>query len=290
MKTTVFKLFCLLAAFVPLAANSQTNIKAAFDAIMKCPKAEVTDYHFLKKDKETNLKSGQDDVYRFVLPADRMDLIKNVLTAFDKDMASAYVVKQGENTGDKIKVQLYSEDSTLGDVSVLSVDDPGTSYIYELFAPSKAEDPDGNHRYAYAFNYKEKDGKIVGKMVINYALTSEYRELSRQAAQRQRDLEWTISLSKAQREESPENESKQSWFEQMMACVGGLDESSLNSKNRIALATKAYKLVKDVNKYPDVTVQDRTVLRQIFRTLKDKPGPQDPILKELLQQCENGLN
>lgn len=283
MKTVVFRLLSLLAVLAPAAAASQTNIKSAFDAIIKCPKAEITESHVLNKDRNTNLKSGQDDIYYFILPADRMDLVKKVLSAFDNDLASAYVVKKGKNTGKQSNIQLYSGESSTGFNAVISIDDPGCEYIYELFAPSKSEDPDGIHRYAYGFNYKEEDGKIIGKMVINYATTSEYR----QQAQRESQMILLADMNKANRGSS-DVETQQTWFDMVMACVSGIEEA--NQKTRIALATKAYRLVRDVKSYPEATPQDKKTMAKIFRMMLNKPiCAADPILVELLQQCESTL-
>ena len=286
MKTRVFRLIFLLSVIAPMTSVSQTNIKAAFDAIIKCPEAEITESHFLKNDKETNMKSGQDDIYLFDLPADRMNLIKNVLEAFEKDKASAYVVKKGKNRGGKINEQLYSEQSTANVIYVQSVDDSGTDYIYELFVPSKSEDPDGTHRYAYAFNYKEKDGKIEGKIIINYATTDEYRDRRNAEIQRARDLEWRINLNKAS-EQSAEVDTKQSWLDQVMACLNGLEDA--NKKTRIALATKTYQLVNNVKDYPKVTSKEKDTILKIIRLLRKDPIYSDPILNELLLECEQGL-
>ena len=74
-----------------------------------------------------------------------------------------------------------------------------------------------------------------------------------------------------------------------MACVNGL-EDNIDPKKRIALATKAYKLVSDTKNYPDISSQDKTTLRRIFGVLKDRPKLQDPVLKELINQCEAALN
>lgn len=283
MKTTVLRLLCLLALLVPMTATSQSNIKSAFDAIIKCPNAEITESHVLNKDRNTNLKSGQDDIYSFVIPSDRFDLIKNVLSAFDNDMASAYVVRKGKNTGSEIKILLYSGESVAGASGGISIDDPGCDYIYELFAPSKSEDPDGNHRYAYGFNYKEEDGKIIGKMVINYATTSEYR----QQVQRESQIILLADMNKANKESS-DLETQQTWFDMVMACVNGMEHA--NHKTRIALATKAYGLVRDVKSYPEVTPQDKKTMAKIFKVMLNNPVcAADPILVELVQQCVAGL-
>lgn len=279
MKKMEFKLLCLLAILAPMTAVSQTNIKSAFDAIIKCPQAEISDTHSLTRDRETNLKSGQDDIYKFILPSGKSGLVKNVLAAFDKDKDLAYEVKTGKNNGKESKMVLYS-----GDSDGLTIDDPGCDYIYELFVPSKSEDPDGSHRYAYGFNYKEEDGKIIGKIIINYATTAEYRKKTKRESQ----LKWLADMDELNRKSSDATV-QQSWFEQVMACVNGL-EDNIDPKKRIALATKAYKLVSDTKNYPDISSQDKTTLRRIFGVLKDRPKLQDPVLKELINQCEAALN
>lgn len=282
MKTTVLKIMCLFAFFTPKTALSQTNINTAFDAIIKFPKAEITEKHVFNKDRETNLKIGQDDIYKFVIPADKFDLIKNVLMAFDKDMASAYVVKKGKNTSNESQVQLYSGESSSDVISVISIDDPGTNYIYELFAPSKSEDPDGNYRYAYGFNYKEDNGRIIGKIVINYATTSEYRLQVQQEAEREKNIKWLADMGEIRSMQS-ESATQQSWFERVMACVGGMAEAS--PKTRIALATKVFSLVKEINQYPEVTTSDKDAIREILKAMVSDSRYSESVLNKLLNQC-----
>ncbi len=277
MKRIAIRLICLLAAIAPMAASAQSNIKSAFDAIINCKEAEISDYHYSGKDPKTNLKSGQDDVYNFVIPANKKKLINNVLEAFAKDEKMAYVVKKGKNTGDKNLILLHSEEVSGG----IPIDEPGYIYVYELFAPSKAEDPKGIHRYSYGFNYKEEDGVIKGKIVINYATTAEYRQQS----DRQRQLDWMTELDKANKKLQNE-ETEQSWFEQEMACINGLKYA--NDKTRIALATKAYKLIGDMEDY-DVPEQDKNTIKKMFEITLANQSFSDPILRELLKQCLEGI-
>lgn len=277
MKRIAIRLICLLAAIAPIAASAQSNIKAAFDAIINCKDAEISDYHFSEKDPKTKLKSGQDDVYNFVIPANKKKLISNVLDAFEKDENTAYVVKKGKNTGDKNLILLHSEETTGG----IPIDESGFNYVYELFAPSKAEDPKGIHRHAYGFNYKEENGVIKGKIVINYATTAEYRQQS----DRQRQLNWITELDKANKK-SQNEDTEQSWFEQEMACINGLKDA--NTKTRIALATKAYKLIGNMEDY-DVSTQDKNTIKKMFEIILSNPNYSDPILYELLKQCQEGI-
>lgn len=277
MKKTAIRLICLLAVISPTIAAAQSNIKSAFDAIINCKDAEVSEHHYSEKDPKTKLKSGQDDVYKFVLPASKKNLVKNVLDAFVKDENEAYVVKRGTNNGKDSQVSLFSGEGA----GSIVIDEPGTEYIYELFAPSKSEDPKGIHRYAYGFNYKEEDGVIKGKIVINYATTSEYR----QQAERQLQLAWLTDMDKANKNDKDDDE-QQSWFEQIMACINGL--KSANEKTRIALATKAYKLVGNMADY-DVSTQDKNTIKKMFEITLSNPAYSDPILYELLKQCQAGV-
>ena len=279
MKTTVFRLICFMGLFIPVAANSQTNIKSAFEAIINCPAAEITEKHSLDKDRKTNLKSGQDDIYYFVLPGDKMNLVKNVMAAFDKDKDKAFHVKSGKNSGTKSNIRLNSSG-----FNEITVDSPGSKYIYELFSPSKSEDPDGIYRYAYGFNYKEENGVINGKMIINYTTTSDYRKKKEEAENWERNLQQTIYIKKA--EKVTDQDFQQSWFEKVMACINGLKDA--NSKTRIALATKAYKLVGNINDF-EVTEQDKTTIKNMFNITLQDSAYKDPALIELLRQCEKGL-
>ncbi len=277
MKRIAIRLICLLAAIAPIAASAQSNIKAAFDAIINCKEAEISDYHYSGKDPKTQLKSGQDDVYNFVLPANKKKLISNVLEAFSKDENAAYLTKKGKNTGTKNQNLIHSEETTSG----IPIDDSGYNYIYELFAASKAEDPKGIHRYAYGFNYKEEDGVIKGKILINYATTATYR----QQAERERKLEWLTDMDKVNKKAN-NDDSEQSWFEQVMACINGLKDA--NEKTRIALATRAYKLIGNMEDY-DVSPQDKNTIKRMFEITLSNPAYKDPILYELLKQCQEGI-
>ena len=98
MKTSLFRLLAILLALMPIGVVAQTNIQSAFDAIIKCPDAQITERHTLDKDPVTLMKTGQADIYRFVLPAGKAKLIKNVVSAFEKDSQTAYSYSRGKAT------------------------------------------------------------------------------------------------------------------------------------------------------------------------------------------------
>ena len=108
MKTKPLRLICLILAVIPMTAMAQSNIKAAFDAIIKNSEAQVSVSHSFEKDTKTGVKKGQADIYEFVLPANKMSLIKKALAAFDKDIPLAYAVKSGKNTGTAPLIYLHS--------------------------------------------------------------------------------------------------------------------------------------------------------------------------------------
>lgn len=291
MKTTAIRLISVILALSPLPTLAQSNIKAAFDAIIKCSDAEITASHYLEKDPDTNIKNGQDDIYEFVLPANKMNLVKKALSAFDKDIQNAFVVKSGKNKqsgknkGKSPQILLHSEQAG---ISGISVDNPGSDYIYALFLPSKTEDPEGKYRYAYAMNYKEDNGQIRGKLVVNYATTLNHR----QSATQNNATQWKSGATIIDKngsvivvQPSDKNSEQQTWFEMVMSCVNGM-APNISNKTNIALATKAYSLISEMKSYPEVTDQDKNTLRQIFKTMRSGKSYHDDILLELLRQCE----
>lgn len=288
MKKQTIRLICLLAAILPLQTAAQSNIKAAFDAIINCQNADVSPSHSLEKDPTTGIKTGQDDIYRFTLPASKKGLVKKAMAAFEKDIPQAYSVKSGKNNGTGSQIVLHSEDTGF---SGISVDDPGTEYIYALFLPSKAEDPEGKYRYSYGMNYKEENGQITGKLIINYATTLKYRQGGQNS---NNQFIWRDGTSITTTHDgvtviqSYDGGEGDTWFEKVMKCVNGMSQAP--HKTRLALATKAYSIITDVKKYPEVTRQDKEALRQIFRAMRlDKKKYSDPTLNALLLQCENAI-
>lgn len=286
MKKTASRLMCLILALAPLPAMAQSNIKAVFDGIITLQDAKISPAHFLQRDPETGIKSGQDDIYWFEMPKTKMFLIKKAQDAFDKDSKKAYAVKGGRNDKKEAQILLHTEDAAF---SGITMDDPGCEYIYALFLPSKEEDPEGRHRYAYGMNFKEENGKIIGKLVINYATTAKYRE-----SLQQNQFQWrngsriTTNPNGVIVIESSDTESDAAtWFEKVMACANGMSDAS--HKTRLALATKAYTIITEVGKYPEASEQDKVALRNIFRAMRGDRKYSDATLNALLLQCENAI-
>ena len=278
MKTSQIRLLSLLLAVVPLMAAAQSNIKSAFDAIIKCPQAQISESHTLDKDPSTGMKTGQSDEYLFSLPATKGKLIDKVLEAFDKDIEMAYSVKRGKSTRYENEIGLAIGN---GENSVL-INSPESEYIYSLFLAPQAEDPDGIHRYGYAMSFKEERGKLVGKLVVTYATTLKYRQ---ELAQKQqynvlRNLSNGTYVING-------NTDQQLRFDDVMGYLQAMD--SANSKRRITYARNAYKVIRNVSKYSDVTEGDKEAIRVILKAMIADKKYSETVLNRLLQQCLAGI-
>lgn len=284
MKTTVTRLVCLIIAIAPLSGMAQSHIKSAFEAIIKCPEAQISETHSLDKDPDTNIKSGQCDIYNFVLPADKMKLINNVFSAFEKDNSAAYGCYRGKRSkGDALINTAVGDGTGTG----ITINDPDCEYVYALFLAPKSETHPGKnqiYRYAYAMNFKESGNKIKGKLVITYATTLKYRQ---QVAQEKRQQSSRTVSSHNGLTVLQGSSLQQSWFDILMSYFQTL--SSAKEQTRIALATKAYKHISNMAKYPEVTDADKTAAREILKALIADPEYSETVLNKLLQQCLNSI-
>lgn len=273
MKTSFIRLLSLLLAAIPMTAAAQNNIKSAFNEIIKCPEAQITETHSLEKDPITGVKTGQSDVYRFVLPANKENLIKKVFSAFDKDTDMAYSINRGKNEKNDRKINLAIGN---GDGDGVHINNQGYDYIYSLFLAPTSEDSDGIYRYAYGINYKKDGGKLIGKLVITYATTLNYRQQMAQKKQYNvlRNLSNGAYVITG---------SQKSWFETLMSYFQSM--TSANSQTRIALATKAYNVIRDTSKYPDVTETDKDAIREILKGMISDKKYSETVLNKLLSQC-----
>ncbi|MBD5356795.1 MAG: hypothetical protein HDR88_07305 [Bacteroides sp.] len=282
MKISLFRLISLTVALVPLMATAQTNIQSAFDAIINCPKAEVTDNHTLDKDPVSNIKIGQSDVYHFVLPANKINLVKDVVSAFDKDSERAYRISRGKVSNTDEEIQL-----SVGDASTdgVYINEPGCEYIYALFLPSKSEDPEGIFRYAYGINFKEEDGKLIGKLAITYATTLKYR----QQVEQERQLNLLNNYPNGAMTISPAGISQQTWFDMFMNYFQNIPSAS--PQTRIALATKAYKLTQFLSQHPEVAAEALEASTNIStRILKDMFSDKESFEKIINHSDSTSLN
>ncbi|MCI9042845.1 MAG: hypothetical protein HFJ93_02900 [Muribaculaceae bacterium] len=283
------RLLTLILAMLPLAAAAQSNIKAAFDAIIKSPEATVTERHTLDRDPATGRKSGQCDIYAFTLPCNKANLVDKVFAAFDKDSGLAFSSECGSAADADGSVVLAVGD---GSGPGIKVDEKDTRYISALFLPSVDEDPDGHHRYAYAFNCKEADGEITGKLIVTYAYTLKYRQELEQM-ENQAGIEMGMNVLRSlvnfgasiDIPSQPDSQStgKNSWFETLMSYLQGMEAA--NSTSRIALATKAYRLITDDESYAGASESDKDTARELLKVMIADKKYSDSMLNKLLNQC-----
>lgn len=277
MKPSFIRLFSLLMlAALPMVATAQNNIKAAFDAIIKCPEAQITENHTLEKDPESKSKIGQSDIYSFVLPANKIKLIRNVISAFDKDSDMAYSLNRGKARSSDRQISLAIGDASGSGVYINEV---GHDYVYGLFLAATSEDPEGKFRYAYGISYMEYDGSIVGKLIVTYATTLKYR----QEAEQQRQYDVLRSFSSGTYTFSDNNSSQQSWFDILMSYFQSMTQA--NTQTRISLASKAFKVIRDTSKYPEVSSADKEAVREILKGMIADKKYSESVLNKLLTQC-----
>lgn len=279
MNTYLSRPISLLLAVIPMLAAAQTNIKSAFDALIKCPDVQITESHSLEKEPGTNTKTGQSDIYNFTLPAKRIKLIENITSAFNKDSEMAYSINSGNTTNtENAIIKLAIGD---GSGEGVYINEPECNYIYSLFLPPRSEDPNGIYRYAYGINYKQEGGNIIGKLVVTYATTLKYR----QQTQQNKQLDMLQNISNGTIIVSPQ---QQTWFDLLMSYFQGMTSSN-SSKVRIPLATKAYNVIKDTHKYPEVTENDKNTVREILKGMIADRHYSEPMLNTLLNQCLVGI-
>ncbi|MDE6692538.1 MAG: hypothetical protein K2K05_04050 [Muribaculaceae bacterium] len=261
-----------------MLAAAQTNIKSAFDALIKCPDVQITESHTLEKDPETNIKTGQSDIYNFTLPAKKIKLIENITSAFNKDSEMAYSINSGNTTNtENAIIKLAIGD---GSGEGVYINEPEYQYLYSLFLPPRSEDPNGIYRYAYGINYKQEGGNIIGKLVVTYATTLKYR----QQAQLNRQLNMLNSIPNGSIIVSTP---QQTWFDLLMSYFQSMASSSPQVK--ISLATKAYNVIRDTQEYPEVTENDKNTVREILKGMIADKKYSDTMLNTLLNQCLVGI-
>lgn len=275
MKISAMWLLCLILSTMQMPAAAQSNIQSAFNALIKSPDVQITESHVLEKDPDTDKKTSQCDVYDFVLPADQFKLIKNIVNAIEKDSQHAYGLYSGRITPSDQEIILAVGDGN-GRNNV-SLTDLGGDYSYAAFLAPKSEDPEGIYRYVYGISYKQskKNDNIAGRLVVTYATTLKYRQ---QAAVEQQQNQWKM-LNKMNKELQEED----SWFDMLMSYFQSISEAS--SKTRIALATKAFKVIRDTSKYPEVTQADKDAIREILKVMVSDSKYSESVLNKLLHQC-----
>lgn len=277
MKTSNNWIIGVLLILLPLTASAQKNIQSAFKAIIQCPQAQIKETSTLDKDNK-NIKTGESSVYNFRLPSNKKNLIKAAMTAFEKDKDSSYSFKVGTGRHNDSPLTVGIGD---GKGTGIRVNNEGYDYLYALFLAPKSEDPEGNHRYSYSITYKEEKGDIVGKIVITYATTLMYRQQLEREKMRKKQQNFTGNNNTNSQSNS------QNWFNDIMSCFQSMNEAG--PQTRIKLATKAYNLINNISKYPEVTITDKNTVREILKGLIQDKEYSETVLNKLLNQCYNNL-
>lgn len=262
MNTFYFWIISLIFIIFPIAGKAQNSIKSAFDAIINCPEAVITESHSLEKEPGTNIKTSQYDGYSFELPASKMPLIRKVISAFGNDSERAFSIEQGKT---RKEIALAIGDGT----KTVTFATKGDDYIYALFLPSSNEDKEGIYRYAYSMSFKEENEKITGFLVITYATTLKYRQ----------------ELDQKQNEESADvngTQTEKGWFETMISYLQGMQAAT--PKTSLALAAKAFKLIQEADKDRNVSLADKNAIREILKVMISSPQYSETV-NALLNQC-----
>lgn len=278
MNTFFIQLFSLLITVIPIVATAQVAVRSAFDDIIKYPEAITNEEHSLDKDPDTNTKTSQYDIYSFELPASKIKLIKNVISAFGKDSQTAYSINQGKiSDKDKSEIRLAIGD---GDNKNVRITKPNCEYIYALFLAPASEDPEGKYRYAYAMNFKEEDGKLIGNLIVTYATTLKYRQDAERRQSRMLNSEGAMLM-----ELPSEFTSQQTWFDKIMSCLESMTMAT-TSQMRISLASRTLKLIMDADKKTNATDAEKNVVREILKgMISDKQYYSNNMLYTILNQC-----
>lgn len=172
MKTKNIILAALLTA-MPAAMTAQENIQKAFEALLNDKIVETKTQHSVERDPETGQKSGQADVYDFVVTnASVLSRIKDIEKAFDKDKNAAYQLRSGSGSVGGNYVALAVGDDRSQSVPIGAK--MGSNYIYACFLDP--DDAEKKYRYAYAMEWLENGEKTHVRLAITYATTQKYRE------------------------------------------------------------------------------------------------------------------
>lgn len=172
MKSKQF-LVTSIMMLMPLTIYAQGNIKRAFNLLTTSQPAKVESTHKLNKEPESGIKVGQLDVYEFTIPVSHHNLVEDIQQAFDQDKEKAYSMVSA-STANK-RLYNYTSLAVGGDDTGYPLGDIKDSrYIYALFLDPA--DQSKTHRYAYAMEWREGAKEIVGKLIVTYATTQQYRQ------------------------------------------------------------------------------------------------------------------
>lgn len=166
---------------LPSALMAQQNIEKAFEALrLSDCQEETMSRHHVDKSPETGVMEGMSDEYEFKMMNANVankQLITDIRNAFAKDRETAYTVGSGTDGGAETYTSLAVGDGNGGGVGIGLM--KGSKWMYACFLDPTDEEQ--NHRYAYGFEWAEKnDGTIIGRIIKTYATTQKYRQSKKQ--------------------------------------------------------------------------------------------------------------
>ena len=169
-----------LFLLMPFTATAQQQIEKAFEALRQSKaQKEVWSEHTIEKDPETGKLEGLSDIYDFLITSpQKKELVTAIEQAFRQDESKAYSVRTANRGGEEHYTALAVGNGNRGGVAIGLM--KGSKYIYALFLDP--EDPARQHRYAYALEWVDDGGKIMGRIAKTYATTQEYRKSNRQSS------------------------------------------------------------------------------------------------------------
>lgn len=255
----------ILALLMPLLASAQNNILKDWKAFESSSYCTITgEKHAITKDPQTGQKTYHLEYWTFTVPKNYLSYIEQFAKAFTKDSDKAYSIEQGTTTMyDGVQLAIGSGKNT-GTANVGR--EPGSNYVYCLFLDP--DDPDGNHRYAYALDWCKKGDKYEGTFFITYATTLKYRQEQAEKSNQQSSNDFDDS--------SWDN----SWFTKFMTLASTVDQGS--TKMRKYVAGQIFDLCKTAPTQDDKdTAID--VLNSILPDLERDVA--DPVTPSILRNC-----
>lgn len=280
MKHISFVIACILVTLSQFGVSAQTNIKKAFDKLLADSKVTFTENHSLEKDLKTGVKESQCDIYRFTLPKNKLDLIKNIDRAFGQDAEKAYALKTGVRSKDDRRIVLSVGN---GQGEGVDITKPiGCHYAYAAFLAPVSEDKTGKYRYAYGMNWIERDGKISGMLVVTYSTTLKYRHDNGI-----RSIYGKANKRKNGKTGKTVSSNSNIWFSEFMNYVSAFKMKG-NEELREKLALKIYEHSKKMSVYPSVTQEDKKLAKETLQEmLNDKNNYTSMTLRLLNGTIEN---
>ncbi|MBQ6653342.1 MAG: hypothetical protein IJM81_08165 [Prevotella sp.] len=159
------------------AAFAQQHIQKTFDALRQSKYlSEQSTSRSIEKNPDTGHTTGMSDVFKFEMdnPSKQgRQLIADIQHAFEQDEPAAYSISTGSDSNAEDYTSLAVGDSKNGGVAIGLI--KGSRWIYACFLDP--EDTLRQHRYAYALEWVEEDGKIHGLIAKTYATTQKFRRL-----------------------------------------------------------------------------------------------------------------